>query len=260
MNKFSFDSFNERINDNHREEEGLTTRDSDLHNLLLRPRLELLDQSRRPLSWHLKQQLLQEQHNSLRTKLLSAIYNPIVPSLDSNSSLLSERRLMLRTHAVTTLSYRQALQHIHDQESLFLTQFSRNTNTASNPFTENSRRTIPPENNTQHYTSLVNNKNMVKHEESSPDPSTNTRSQRDPAHSFPCQLHEILSNQQYSECITWLPNGRAWKILRRTQFERIVIPRHFRHGKYSSFMRQVRKSLIFGHECFQYHNWFVSFE
>ena len=65
------------------------------------------------------------------------------------------------------------------------------------------------------------------------------KGKRSPIHSFPHKLHEILSDPEYSHCITWLPHGRAWKIIRRTHFERDVLPRHFRHGRYSSFLRQV---------------------
>ncbi|KAI2496828.1 hypothetical protein MHU86_17664 [Fragilaria crotonensis] len=64
-------------------------------------------------------------------------------------------------------------------------------------------------------------------------------SNRDPVHAFASRLHEILSNPEYSAYISWLPHGRAWKILDKTGFERNVIPNHFRHARYASFMRQV---------------------
>lgn len=57
--------------------------------------------------------------------------------------------------------------------------------------------------------------------------------------SFPLILHDILSNPKYTHIITWLPSGRSWCILNPKLFEKEVIPRHFRHGKYASFMRQV---------------------
>jgi HSF-type DNA-binding len=66
------------------------------------------------------------------------------------------------------------------------------------------------------------------------------KGKRSSFHTFPHRLHEIMSNPEYSEYITWLPNGYAWKILQRKQFESVVIPRHFRHGRFTSFMRQVR--------------------
>ena len=66
---------------------------------------------------------------------------------------------------------------------------------------------------------------------------------RDPIYTFPNKLHEILSNPDYSDCISWLSHGRAWKIFGRNQLERDVLPHHFRHGWHSSFMRQVSKLL-----------------
>ena len=37
----------------------------------------------------------------------------------------------------------------------------------------------------------------------------------------------------------WLPHGRSWRILQQKAFEERVIPLYFRHGRYSSFARQV---------------------
>jgi HSF-type DNA-binding len=183
---------------------------------------------------------LQEQQDSLRAKLLLAIHNPIMTALDPNYILSTERKCMLRNDAVTTLAYRKAL-----QESLLLAQFKSNTNTDSSPLATQSLYTSPLMINMQH--DIAPDKDEDKNGKSCPDTTANIRNQRDPTHSFPSRLHEILSNPEYSECITWLPHGRSWKILRPTQFERLVIPRHFRHGKYSSFMRQVR---VFIDQCF----------
>lgn len=57
---------------------------------------------------------------------------------------------------------------------------------------------------------------------------------------FPVKLHRILSNEEYSDCIAWLPHGRSWRVLRPKAFEEKIIPNYFRHTKYASFMRQVR--------------------
>ncbi|CAB9522037.1 shock factor protein 4 [Seminavis robusta] len=67
--------------------------------------------------------------------------------------------------------------------------------------------------------------------------SGNTTSKKDAA--FPLKLHEILSNPEYQEMIAWMPHGRSWRILKPSAFENLVIPVHFRHSKYASFMRQV---------------------
>lgn len=56
---------------------------------------------------------------------------------------------------------------------------------------------------------------------------------------FPVKLHMILSNPEFQDIIAWLPHGRSWRILQQKAFEERVIPLYFRHGRYSSFARQV---------------------
>lgn len=56
---------------------------------------------------------------------------------------------------------------------------------------------------------------------------------------FPTKLHMILSNPEFQDIISWLPHGRSWRILQQKAFEERVIPLYFRHGRYSSFARQV---------------------
>ncbi len=55
---------------------------------------------------------------------------------------------------------------------------------------------------------------------------------------FPLKLHAILATPQYHEILGWLPDGKSWKIFQSALFEKILVPRHFRHAKYASFMRQ----------------------
>ena len=56
---------------------------------------------------------------------------------------------------------------------------------------------------------------------------------------FPVKLHMILSNPEYEDIIAWLPHGRSWRIVQQKAFEEHVLPHYFRHGRYSSFARQV---------------------
>ena len=94
--------------------------------------------------------------------------------------------------------------------------------------------------------SLRIKKGKKKSIKSSPDvasPSSFTGGKKDPP--FPQKLHEILSNPEYEEIICWMPHGKSWRILKPTAFEHQVIPLHFRHSKYASFMRQVSLLLNF---------------
>ena len=58
---------------------------------------------------------------------------------------------------------------------------------------------------------------------------------------FPRKLHEMLANPEYNECITWMPDGKAWKVLDSAKLESEVLNKFFKHSKYTSFNRQVRR-------------------
>lgn len=63
-----------------------------------------------------------------------------------------------------------------------------------------------------------------------PDISTNRSAlgREGAAQTFPMKLHSILSNPEFSDIISWLPHGRAWRILQTKAFEERAIPLYFR--------------------------------
>ena len=56
---------------------------------------------------------------------------------------------------------------------------------------------------------------------------------------FPARLHAILSDEQYSHIIAWMPHGRAWKVLNKKLLVEEVIPEFFGQSKFASFTRQL---------------------
>ena len=56
---------------------------------------------------------------------------------------------------------------------------------------------------------------------------------------FPIKLHKLLSNGQHQHLITWLPHGRAWRVIHRDRFVEEVLPNIFGHDKWTSFLRQA---------------------
>jgi len=58
---------------------------------------------------------------------------------------------------------------------------------------------------------------------------------------FSVKLMEILSNDEYSDCITWLPKGRSFFICNREKFAEMVLPKHFPGCKLSSFTKQLNR-------------------
>lgn len=75
-------------------------------------------------------------------------------------------------------------------------------------------------------------------EEKDPDPlSPLTPPGRVP--NFPAKMHAILSRGELSEIVSWMPHGRAWRVLKPREFEVKVVPLFFEHAKFSSFIRQA---------------------
>uniref|UniRef100_A0A7S2HX23 HSF-type DNA-binding domain-containing protein n=1 Tax=Helicotheca tamesis TaxID=374047 RepID=A0A7S2HX23_9STRA len=58
---------------------------------------------------------------------------------------------------------------------------------------------------------------------------------------FPQKLMQVLSFEEYSNMITWLPHGRSFAIINPRDFVSVVLPAHFKRVKYSSFTRKLHR-------------------
>lgn len=56
---------------------------------------------------------------------------------------------------------------------------------------------------------------------------------------LPSKLAAMLSDPDLASVITWMPHGRAWKILNRELFSSFALPRYFGHSNHASFVRIV---------------------
>jgi HSF-type DNA-binding len=56
---------------------------------------------------------------------------------------------------------------------------------------------------------------------------------------FPVKLYAILAQKEFHEIISWMPHGRAWKVLKASMFESLVMPLFFEYSNYHSFNRLV---------------------
>jgi len=56
---------------------------------------------------------------------------------------------------------------------------------------------------------------------------------------LPVKLAAILAEPKFSHIITWMPHGRAWKVLRPKEFTDQVAPQYFEYPNYNSFIRLV---------------------
>jgi len=59
---------------------------------------------------------------------------------------------------------------------------------------------------------------------------------------FPFKLHSLLENAEKSnrcDIISWMPNGKAFKIHKPKDFADFIMPQYFNQTKYRSFQRQL---------------------
>lgn len=55
------------------------------------------------------------------------------------------------------------------------------------------------------------------------------------------KLLDILSNEEYSEIISWLPHGNGFLIHKKKSFANEILPKHFKASKFTSFTRKLNR-------------------
>jgi hypothetical protein len=59
---------------------------------------------------------------------------------------------------------------------------------------------------------------------------------------FAKKLHDMLSQDEYSGCLAWLPHGRAFRIISPKRMEQTkLLHFYFGHNRYSGFLIQLKK-------------------
>ena len=56
---------------------------------------------------------------------------------------------------------------------------------------------------------------------------------------FPQKLHLILSTDGHDDVISWLEDGKSWRVYDKQRFIDEVMPNYFESAKWKSFLRQV---------------------
>lgn len=56
---------------------------------------------------------------------------------------------------------------------------------------------------------------------------------------FPQKVHHMLSNPDFEHFVTWMPHGRAFRVLVPQLFEIHVCPQYFGHRSYARFRREL---------------------
>lgn len=86
---------------------------------------------------------------------------------------------------------------------------------------------------------LYRNKSQHQHQHQHQASDPTSSSEGATSFNFPSKLHKILSTPEYMDIICWLPHGRAWRVQQQDRLESEVLPKFFKHKKYTSFARQV---------------------
>jgi hypothetical protein len=68
-----------------------------------------------------------------------------------------------------------------------------------------------------------------------------TKNGRRRAVPFPLKLMQVLSDEQYSNIISWMPNGRSFVIIRPRSFVKEILPKDFKSAQYASFTRKLMR-------------------
>jgi len=58
---------------------------------------------------------------------------------------------------------------------------------------------------------------------------------------FPQKLMDILSNEEHSSIITWLPEGNGFIISKKKAFAEKILPKYFKASKFTSFTRKLNR-------------------
>lgn len=59
--------------------------------------------------------------------------------------------------------------------------------------------------------------------------------------SFPQRLMDILSDEEHSDVISWLPHGKGFIIYKKKKFAVQVMPKYFKQSKFTSFTRKLNR-------------------
>eukprot|EP00934_Nitzschia_sp_Nitz4_P003249 Nitzschia sp. Nitz4//scaffold282_size24342//21153//22040//NITZ4_008356-RA/size24342-processed-gene-0.35-mRNA-1//-1//CDS//3329545632//3239//frame0 len=68
-----------------------------------------------------------------------------------------------------------------------------------------------------------------------------TKNGRKRATPFPLKLMKVLSDEQYSHVISWMPGGRSFAVFRPKAFVSDILPKHFKSAQFSSFTRKLAR-------------------
>ncbi|KAJ8144335.1 hypothetical protein OY671_002564 [Metschnikowia pulcherrima] len=58
---------------------------------------------------------------------------------------------------------------------------------------------------------------------------------------FVKKLYQMLLQDKYSDVVRWTPQGTSFVVLNTNEFTKVILPTHFKHSNFASFVRQLNK-------------------
>ncbi|TIA93385.1 hypothetical protein E3P99_00201 [Wallemia hederae] len=81
---------------------------------------------------------------------------------------------------------------------------------------------------------------QVKQEDSSLPPPPGNNNSSGPS-DFVKKLFMMLEDSQYASVVCWSPSGESFVVKEMNDFTKQILPRHFKHSNFASFVRQLNK-------------------
>ncbi|CAI1739266.1 hypothetical protein SEUBUCD646_0O03740 [Saccharomyces eubayanus] len=96
-------------------------------------------------------------------------------------------------------------------------------------------------NNSSDMLPMANGTNLVQQSATNNNSSSANTGSKAPANEFVRKLFRILENNEYPDIVTWTENGKSFVVLDTGKFTTHILPNHFKHSNFASFVRQLNK-------------------
>lgn len=81
----------------------------------------------------------------------------------------------------------------------------------------------------------------VKIEEQAEHLQTNSSSNQSGSNDFVKKLFQMLQEDSYKSIVRWTKGGDSFVVIDTNEFTKEILPRHFKHSNFASFVRQLNK-------------------
>lgn len=87
----------------------------------------------------------------------------------------------------------------------------------------------------------MTNRRIPKNEEALSSVPSTASSNQSGSNDFVKKLFQMLQDDNYKDVVKWTTNGDSFVVINTTEFTKEILPRHFKHSNFASFVRQLNK-------------------